>query len=85
MLRLPQKKNTSLHKVHHFLIEKCAVWNTWGPVASSVQTAYKWTDSTVAMMANWGTIVFVLSAVPISWLMETRGLRWEIIVILGVL
>ena len=59
------------------------MWNTWGPIASSVQAAYNWSDSTVAMIANWGTIVFVISALPTSWLIETKGLRPACILLSG--
>ena len=51
---------------------QCLVWNTWGPVASSVQEAYGWSDGTVAMMANWGTIMFLLSVLPLSKLVEVK-------------
>ena len=37
-----------------------------------VQFAYDWSDGTVAMMANWGTIMFLLFVVPLSWFIEVR-------------
>ena len=52
-----------------------AVWITFGPIVNSVQFAYKWTDATVAMMANWGTICFVIIVFPLCWLLENLGLR----------
>ena len=52
-----------------------AVWNTFGPIVNSVQYAYGWSDATVAMMANWGTITFVIIVFPLCWLLETAGLR----------
>lgn len=55
---------------------QCVQWNTWGPISESVDAAFTgWGSQTVAMMANWGTITFVLSVVPMCWLMETKGLR----------
>ena len=49
---------------------QCIVWNTWGPIESGVQFAYNWSNSTAPMMANWGTIMFCLSVVPLSKLLE---------------
>ena len=37
-----------------------------------VQFAYDWSDGTVAMMANWGTIMFLLFVAPLSWFIEVR-------------
>ena len=34
--------------------------------------AYGWSDSTVAFMANWGTIMFVVSVIPLSLMLEKR-------------
>ena len=62
---------------------QCTIWNTWGPIASSVQVAYGWSDGTVAMMANWGTIMFVISVVPLSWFIEHKGLRPTCILVSG--
>lgn len=55
---------------------QCLQWNTWGPISESVDTAFSgWQSSTVAMMANWGTITFVLFITPMCWLMNEKGLR----------
>ena len=49
---------------------QCIVWNTFGPIESGVQFAYNWSNSTTPMLANWGTIMFCLSVVPLSKLVE---------------
>ncbi|KAG7159324.1 Solute carrier family 49 member 4-like 4, partial [Homarus americanus] len=55
---------------------QCVQWNTWGPLSESVNAAFPgWGSETVAMMANWGTITFVLFVTPMCWLMNTKGLR----------
>ena len=51
------------------------IWNTFGPIDNSIKYAYQWTDSTIAMFANWGTITFVMIVFPFCYLMETKGLR----------
>jgi hypothetical protein len=54
-------------------VKQCLVWNTYGPIAISMQYSYGWSDSTIAMMANWGTIMFVLSVLPLSFMLEKRS------------
>ena len=49
---------------------QCIVWNTFGPIESGVQFAYDWSNSTTPMMLNWGTIMFCVSVVPLSKLVE---------------
>lgn len=60
---------------------QCQVWNTWGPIEVAVRYGYGWQDSTVAMMANWGTIMFVTMAFPLSYYLEVRGLREAVILV----
>ncbi|ROT64325.1 hypothetical protein C7M84_017735 [Penaeus vannamei] len=55
-------------------------WNTWGPIGASMGAAYPgWGSSTVAMMANWGPITFLIFVAPMCWLMNTRGLRVSVV------
>ena len=51
---------------------QCIVWNTWGPIETGAQYAFGWSPSTVAMFANWGTIMFLLSVVPLSKMVEVK-------------
>ena len=46
------------------------VWNSWGPIESGAQFAFGWTPSTLAMFANWGTIMFLVAVVPLSKMIE---------------
>ena len=55
------------------------VWNTFGPIVSSIQFAFEWSDSTLAMMPNWGTITLVLGVFPMCWLLEQKGLKFSIV------
>ena len=59
---------------------QCLVWNTYGPIDEAMNYAYGWSDSTVAFMANWGTIMFVVSVVPLSLMLEKRYLYKLLIV-----
>merc|ERR1711970_170775 len=61
---------------------QCIVWNTWGPIESGVQFAYNWSNSTAPMMANWGTIMFCLSVVPLSKLVE-YDIRTTVVLVSG--
>lgn len=54
---------------------QCLVWNTFGPIESETSFAYpSWQGWTVPMFANWGTIMFVLTAIPLTKLVE-KNLR----------
>ena len=64
---------------------QCLIWNTWGPVELSVKYAYGWSDLTVAMMANWGTIMFMLGVLPLSYLLESKGLRVATLTVTGLM
>jgi len=57
------------------------VWNTYGPIDEALSLAYNWSQATVAMMANWGAITFVVAAVPLSWCLEARGLRETTVIV----
>jgi len=61
---------------------QCIVWNTFGPIESGVQFAYNWSNSTAPMMANWGTIMFCLSVVPLSKLVE-YDIRTTVLLVSG--
>ncbi|KAL3831878.1 hypothetical protein ACJMK2_023575 [Sinanodonta woodiana] len=52
------------------------VWNTWGPIASASEDAFGWTDSTIALLSNWGPISYIIAAFPLSWLIDVKGIRW---------
>lgn len=65
---------------------QCAQWNTWGPISESVDVAFSgWGSQTVAMMGNWGTIMFVVGVVPMCWLLEAKGLRVGVLACAGLL
>lgn len=61
---------------------QCAVWNTWSPMALTVEAAFGWSNGTVALMANWGAITYLIFAAPMCWLME-RNLRVSMLVATG--
>ncbi|MPC14812.1 Disrupted in renal carcinoma protein 2 [Portunus trituberculatus] len=51
-------------------------WSTWGPISESMNAAFPgWGPSTVALMVNWGTIMYVLCVAPLCWGMQRYGLR----------
>lgn len=51
-------------------------WGTWGPISESMNAAFPgWGPSTVTLMVNWGTIMYVLCVFPLSWAMQQYGLR----------
>ena len=48
----------------------------WGTVSQSMKYAYPdWTDSDIGLLGNWGEIMFLVTSVPATWIVETRGAR----------
>lgn len=60
---------------------QCAVWNTWGPITATVKTAYpKWDDAEIALLSMWGTITMITGLVPMTILLQAKGLRVSLLV-----
>lgn len=55
------------------------IWNTWGPVAASAEVALGWTDGHVATVVNLSNISYLVVAIPMCMLMDTKGLRFAMI------
>lgn len=56
-----------------------SIWNMWGPIADSAEMAFNWSNSTIAMLSNYGPIVFITTSFFFSWIMDNKGLRWAIV------
>ena len=50
------------------------IWNTWGPLAQSAHIAFGWSLGEIALLTNWGCVMFVSSTVFLSWLMDVKGM-----------
>ncbi|ESP01117.1 hypothetical protein LOTGIDRAFT_139886, partial [Lottia gigantea] len=51
------------------------VWNTWGPISDTAKHAYNWSDSDIALLANWGPIMICITVIFYSWLLDVKGIR----------
>ncbi|XP_070182618.1 choline/ethanolamine transporter flvcr2b-like, partial [Littorina saxatilis] len=60
-----------------FSFTQACVWNTFGPISSTTEEAFGWTDGTIALFSNWGPIGYILAAIPFSWMLDVKGLRWS--------
>ncbi|CAH1773429.1 unnamed protein product [Owenia fusiformis] len=56
------------------------VWNTFGPIADSAESAFGWNDADIALLTNWGPITYVISTLFFSWLVDVKGLRWATLI-----
>ena len=50
-------------------------WNTWSPIQGTSQVVFGWSDTTITLLVAWGPIVFVVVFLPMSWLMDVKGMR----------
>ncbi|CAL1548522.1 unnamed protein product [Lymnaea stagnalis] len=55
------------------------VWNTWGPISTSCEEAFGWSNETIAMLSNWGPIAYVVFGLFYPWLQDVKGLRWAVV------
>ncbi|KAK3769836.1 hypothetical protein RRG08_028503 [Elysia crispata] len=55
------------------------MWNTFGPISTSSERVFDWEDSTIAWLSALGGLAFLLTSFPMYWLMQTKGLRWAML------
>ncbi|KAL4235023.1 Solute carrier 49 member 4 [Mactra antiquata] len=55
------------------------IWNTWGPIAESVEIVLNWTDGNVAFASNLADISYLLCVIPQCILMDVKGLRFSML------
>ncbi|XP_065178296.1 solute carrier family 49 member 4 homolog [Sycon ciliatum] len=61
------------------MLEGC-IWNTWGPIAAPAQLVFQWSEADIALLANWGCIAYCVTAFPLSWVMDAKGLRPAVVI-----
>ena len=49
------------------------LWNMYGPIAATVEDAFGWSDSTIALLSNWGPISYLVGGLLFSWMMDVKG------------
>eukprot|EP01029_Cantina_marsupialis_P019248 TRINITY_DN44734_c0_g1_i2.p1 TRINITY_DN44734_c0_g1~~TRINITY_DN44734_c0_g1_i2.p1 ORF type:complete len:317 (+),score=64.60 TRINITY_DN44734_c0_g1_i2:49-999(+) len=56
-------------------MEQGAVWNTWGPISASAESVFGWNDGDIALLANWGCMVYPIACLAVSFLLDAKGIR----------
>ena len=53
------------------------VWNSFGPISASVLAIFcpQWNSATLALLGNWGNIMYIIPVIPVLWYFESKGLR----------
>lgn len=69
-------------KSGHVIITSDTVWNTWGPIDHTAIIMYGWSDELVALLANYGSILYIVAFIPMVWLLG-RSLRLAMLVTSG--
>ncbi|XP_023215370.1 disrupted in renal carcinoma protein 2 homolog isoform X2 [Centruroides sculpturatus] len=54
-------------------------WITWSTIPESAKAIFGWNDGTLALLADWGNIPFVILGIPICWFLNKRGLRLSVV------
>jgi FLVCR family MFS transporter len=58
-----------------FSAMQCLVWITWSPIANNAKKVFGWNDDTIALLVNWGPILFLPVSPLSAWIVDTKGLR----------
>ena len=45
------------------------IWNTWGPIDHTAVVMYGWSDKLVALLANYGSILYIVAFMPMVWIL----------------
>lgn len=53
--------------------------NTWVPIQEPCKIAFGWKDFDLLLISAWTPIAFLLTSVPLTWLMHTKGLRISVL------
>jgi len=62
-----------------------SIWNTWGPLTNSAEVAFGWSLHDIALLTNWGCIMYVSSTVFFSWMMDVKGLLFFVLITISCL
>ena len=49
------------------------VWNTWGPIAISVEPAVGWTNANIGLVSTFASVSASVSAPACAWVMDVKG------------
>ena len=44
-------------------------WNTWGPIDHTAVVMYGWSHELVALLANYGSILYIVAFIPMVWIL----------------
>ncbi|XP_066951462.1 solute carrier family 49 member 4-like [Macrobrachium rosenbergii] len=59
-------------------------WNLWGSLSESVDYAFTgFGSATVAMIANWGTITYLIFSYPCARIMDAKGIRIAVLILVS--
>ena len=54
-------------------MSQAATWNTWGPIAVSSKEVYGWNNFNIALLPNWGSIMYLFGFIPTAYLIRRYG------------
>lgn len=49
------------------------IWNTWPPIQETCQLVLYWTDTNVLIIGALQALGSIISVIPSSWLLDTKG------------
>lgn len=59
---------------------QCFIWNAYGPITDVVEHIFQWGDANIALLNNWGPIMFLVVAPALALFVDRYGLRYGVLV-----
>ena len=58
-----------------YAMQQYFIWNTFGPISTSVKKVYNWNNGDIALLANWDVILFIVFSLQQGWLIQKLGTK----------
>lgn len=59
------------------------VWNAFGPISSTSQYVFKWSNGDIALINNWVFISYFVGGVFFSWMLDVKGMKIVLMALLS--
>ena len=48
-------------------------WSNFGPISIPAEAYFGWKDADIALLANWGPIMYFIAAAPFAWMLDVTS------------
>ncbi|KAK2582978.1 hypothetical protein KPH14_009029 [Odynerus spinipes] len=74
-IQVPKERWIALALFCVLTCSQCCIWNTWGPITTPTMMAFtSWHKYHVALLSDWGCIMYLTFCLPCCWYLYRKGL-----------